>query len=145
VVPTANAGTDSNKLEAISAVSATDVWGVGFIGSKSSGQTLTEQYTGSCVSPTPTVTVTPSGTSTATATPTRTHTPCPTCHTPTSTPTSCPMNFSDVHPTDYFYTAVRYLYCAGVISGYVDGTFHPFTNTTRGQLCKIVVLAEGWA
>ncbi len=54
------------------------------------------------------------------------------------------MTFSDVNPTDYFYEAVRYLYCAGVISGYADGTFRPYNNTTRAQLSKIVVLAEGW-
>ena len=54
------------------------------------------------------------------------------------------MTFTDVHPTDYFYEAVRYLYCAGVISGYRDGTFRPYNNTTRGQLSKIIVLAEGW-
>src|SRR5205085_2282470 len=71
---------------------------------------------------------------------------------PSSTPTSiasatatpCEMNFSDVSPSDYFYEAVRYLYCAGVVSGYGDGTFRPYNNTTRGQLSKIVVLAEGW-
>ena len=39
---------------------------------------------------------------------------------------------------------MRYLYCAGVISGYSDGTFRPYNNVTRAQLCKIVVLAEGW-
>jgi len=39
---------------------------------------------------------------------------------------------------------VRYLYCRGVISGYADNTFRPYNNTTRGQLTKIVVLAEGW-
>src|SRR5207247_10332213 len=58
----------------------------------------------------------------------------------TSTATPCPINFSDVHATDYFYVPVRYLYCAGVISGYADGTFRPSNNTTRGQLTKIVVL-----
>ena len=31
-----------------------------------------------------------------------------------------------------------------VISGYIDGTFRPGSDVTRGQLCKIVVLAEGW-
>jgi hypothetical protein len=45
--------------------------------------------------------------------------------------------------TDYFYVPVRYLYCAGVISGYSDNTFRPYANTTRGQLTKIVVLAFG--
>jgi len=47
-------------------------------------------------------------------------------------------------PTNYFYNAVQYLYCNGVISGYDDGTFRPYNDTTRAQLCKIVVLAEGW-
>ena len=56
------------------------------------------------------------------------------------------MTFVDVHPSDYFYEAVRYLYCyRGGISGYGDGTFRPGNATTRGQLCKIVVLAEGWS
>lgn len=56
----------------------------------------------------------------------------------------CPVTFSDVHSTDYFYEAVRYLSCRGAISGYSDGTFRPFNNTTRGQLSKIMVNAEGW-
>jgi hypothetical protein len=40
---------------------------------------------------------------------------------------------------------VRYLYCAGAISGYSDGTFRPYNSTTRGQVSKILVLSEGWA
>ncbi len=56
----------------------------------------------------------------------------------------CALPFSDVIPSDYFYTAVQYLYCAGAISGYSDNTFRPYNNTTRGQLSKIIVLAEGW-
>jgi hypothetical protein len=64
--------------------------------------------------------------------------------TPTHTVTPCPMNFSDVNPPDYFYEAVRYLFCDGVISGYSDGTFRPYNNATRGQLCKIIVLARHW-
>jgi hypothetical protein len=78
-------------------------------------------------------------------TPTATFTPTPR---PTSTPSptpSCSINFSDVHSTDYFYQSVSYLYCHGAISGYADGTFRPYNNTTRGQLSKIVVLAEGWS
>ncbi len=54
------------------------------------------------------------------------------------------MPFTDVSPQDYFYAGVRYLYCAGVISGYDDNTFRPYNNATRGQLTKIVVLAERW-
>jgi hypothetical protein len=82
----------------------------------------------------PTNTPTPLITNTATQT-----------HTPTITPTvtPCPMNFSDVNPSDFFYVPVRYLYCAGVISGYADGTFRPFANATRGQMTKIIVLAFG--
>lgn len=52
--------------------------------------------------------------------------------------------FSDVYPDDYFRDAVNFLYCRGAISGYADNTFRPSNNTTRGQLCKIVVLAEDW-
>jgi hypothetical protein len=51
------------------------------------------------------------------------------------------MSFSDVRPSDYFYDAVRWLYCHGAISGYADGTFKPYNNVTRGQLSKIQVLA----
>jgi len=50
-----------------------------------------------------------------------------------------------VHTTDYFYEAVTYLACHGAISGYSDGSFRPYNNTTRGQLSKIVVLAVGWS
>lgn len=59
----------------------------------------------------------------------------------------CSRSFTDVQPTDYFYDAVTYLTCTtpGVISGYDDGTFRPFNNTTRGQIAKIVVLAESWS
>jgi hypothetical protein len=57
----------------------------------------------------------------------------------------CPVTFTDVHVTDYFYEAVRYLSCHGAVSGYADNTFRPFNNTTRGQLSKIVVLSEGWS
>jgi FG-GAP-like repeat/S-layer homology domain len=85
----------------------------------------------------------------ATATPTPA-TPSPTPPAPTTTATStstatpCFISFSDVHPGEYFYEPVRYLYCHGAISGYGDNTFHPYNLATRGQLAKIVVLAEGF-
>jgi hypothetical protein len=63
---------------------------------------------------------------------------------PGPSPTPCSLAFSDVHPTDYFYAPAQYLYCHGIVSGYADGTFRPYNNTTRGQLSKIIVLAEGW-
>jgi len=61
--------------------------------------------------------------------------------TPVATATPCAMNFSDVQPSDWFYEFVRCLYCKGAISGYDDGTFRPYNNTTRGQMTKIVILA----
>src|SRR5207248_2708659 len=95
---------------------------------------------------TPQATLTRVVTATATASPTPATSPQATqTRVVTATPTSCAMTFGDVQPSDYFYEAVRYLYCAGVVSGYADNTFRPYNTTTRGQLCKIVVLAEGWA
>jgi hypothetical protein len=47
--------------------------------------------------------------------------------------------------TDFFYDGVQWLYCHNAISGYGDNTFRPFSNTTRGQMTKIVVLAYGLA
>jgi outer membrane protein assembly factor BamB len=84
----------------------------------------------------PTSTWTPIAGATATRTPTTA---------PSATPVCGPPPFTDVLPTDYFYEPVRYLYCAGAISGYSDNTFRPYNDTTRGQLSKIVVLAQGWA
>jgi hypothetical protein len=51
--------------------------------------------------------------------------------------------FGDVGPSDYFYDAVKYLYCHGAVSGYDDGTFKPEAFVTRAQITKIVVLALG--
>ncbi|MDQ2805461.1 MAG: alpha-amylase family glycosyl hydrolase [Chloroflexota bacterium] len=96
--------------------------------------------------------VPPSSTTTATTTGTPFPPPPPATHTPSSTPpagitatataTVCPIRFSDVIDTaQYYYTPVYYLACHGVISGYNDGTFKPYNNTTRGQMAKIVALA----
>jgi hypothetical protein len=73
---------------------------------------------------------------TATATRTSTVTP---------TPTACAMNFSDVPINHPFYDYILCLYCRGAISGYSDGTFRPYNNTTRGQLAKIVVIGYNMA
>jgi hypothetical protein len=59
---------------------------------------------------------------------------------PSSTPTLCPVNFTDVLITDWFYDYVHCLFCRGAISGYADHTFRPNNETTRGQLAKIAVL-----
>jgi hypothetical protein len=99
-------------------------------------------------SPTPMLTPLPTFTPVpgSTQTPTRTATTIPPVPTSTrqATPTPCAISFSDVPADAYFYEPVRYLYCRGVVSGYADGTFRPWNNTTRSQVVKIVVLAQGW-
>jgi hypothetical protein len=59
-------------------------------------------------------------------------------------PAAAAPAFVDVQPGDYFYAAVSYLAEHGIVSGYADGTFRPSATATRGQVAKIVVLAEGW-
>ncbi|HMA36362.1 MAG TPA: S-layer homology domain-containing protein, partial [Chloroflexia bacterium] len=82
----------------------------------------------------------PTATATARA---ATSTPPAATNTPGASPTPCAISFSDVHPSDYFAAPVRDLACRGAISGYADGTFRPYTNTTRAQMVKIVVLGFG--
>src|SRR5205823_5504253 len=118
VVPSPNPGVFRDQLLAVAVGTTDNVWAVGWYETETLGnprQTLMERYATVCISPTP-----------------------------APTPTACAITFTDVLPGDYFYEAVRYLYCHGVIAGYGDGTFRPFNNTTRGQLAKIIVLAEGW-
>jgi hypothetical protein len=55
------------------------------------------------------------------------------------------QRFSDVPPSNPFFTYIQGLACRSIVSGYADGTFRPGNNTTRAQLAKIVVLAEGWS
>lgn len=163
IVPSPNPGNANNYAWDLTALSKGDVWVAGYIQDCGSTGcpwlTLTEHYSYECVTATPTRTITPTptitNTPTITHTPTDTHTPMPTATitlspTATGTPTTtetitpCPMTFTDVDASDYFYEAVHYLYCRGAISGYADNTFRPYNLTTRGQLCKIVALAEGW-
>ncbi|HMA38232.1 MAG TPA: S-layer homology domain-containing protein [Chloroflexia bacterium] len=147
VLQTASIGTGFNVFYAIGGFST--AWGAGYYNNSSGvGQTLVEHQ--DCGTPTPAATGTP-----ATGTPVPTTTPgCaagsgagPACGMATATPlpppspTPCPAGvFSDVHPADYFYTPVTYLASHGVISGYGDCTFRPYSNTTRSQQVKIVVL-----
>jgi hypothetical protein len=62
----------------------------------------------------------------------------------TSTPVPCNIEFVDVPPASWAYSFITQLACQGVVSGYGDGTFRPQYATTRGQLVKMLVLAEGW-
>jgi hypothetical protein len=92
--------------------------------------------------PTPTYTRTPTGTRTPTSTrtPTLTYTPRP----PNSpTPLPC-VNYSDVGPSHFFYVAVHWLSCRGIVGGYPDGTFRPYNPATRAQIAKMIVLGENW-
>ena len=56
--------------------------------------------------------------------------------------------FRDVPSNHPFFQFIETAYHQGIISGYGCGTdcleFRPGANVTRAQLCKIVVLAEGW-
>ena len=101
--------------------------------------------TATSVGATTTATGVPANTSTATSVPVNTSTAVATATTtitPVATDTPCTIRFSDVtDPTTYYYQGVYYLACHGVISGYSDGTYRPFNNTTRGQMTKIVTLA----
>ncbi|HMA37031.1 MAG TPA: S-layer homology domain-containing protein [Chloroflexia bacterium] len=127
-----------------------EVWAVGAqqaaVGAPE--QPLVLRYISCALPATPTTTATPPGSATPSATATRTASPPPSrTVTPTlvpPSPTACPIHFTDVQPTDYFYTPVRYLACRGVISGYNNGdgtvSFRPYNNTTRSQMVKIVVL-----
>ena len=61
--------------------------------------------------------------------------------TPTPSSTTCPVQYADVPPSQPFYPFVRTLACRGIIAGYADDTFRPFSNVTRGQVTKFVVNA----
>ncbi len=113
--------------------------------------TDTPQPTGTRT-PTPTHTATNSRTPTPTRTPTdtreptdtRTPTPTPSVPPPdTATPLPC-LDYSDVYPSQYYSRAVDWLTCRHIVSGYSDGTFHPYDGVTRGQIVKMIVLGEGW-
>ena len=51
------------------------------------------------------------------------------------------VRLTDVHPDDYYYYPVWYLYCRGAVSGYADNTFRPGNYTTRAQLSKMLYAA----
>ncbi|HUS15058.1 MAG TPA: S-layer homology domain-containing protein, partial [Chloroflexia bacterium] len=91
---------------------------------------------------TATATAPPASTATATAPP-ATHTP--TVAPPNATATPCPVQFTDVPPTDPFYPYIRCLVCRGIISGYADNTFRGGNNLTRGQAAKLVGNAAGFS
>ncbi len=52
--------------------------------------------------------------------------------------------FTDVPRTSPFYRYIETAVSHGIISGYADHTFRPDANLTRGQMCKVIVLAGGF-
>ena len=52
--------------------------------------------------------------------------------------------FNDVPAGSTFYSFVETAVEHQMISGYSDGTFRPGANVTRGQLCKIITIAQRW-
>jgi hypothetical protein len=59
------------------------------------------------------------------------------------------MNFVDVHPGDWFYDYIKWMYCNSIITGYHtsppcgqagEACFKPNFPATRAQVAKIVVL-----
>jgi len=50
-------------------------------------------------------------------------------------------SFSDVPPGSAFYEYVETARAHAIISGYGDGTFHPYENALRGQLSKMLYVA----
>lgn len=59
-------------------------------------------------------------------------------------PGACSAVFSDLTPDHWAYQYVNYMVCAGIVSGYPDGTFRPNNSLTRGQLAKIVANTAGY-
>jgi hypothetical protein len=53
--------------------------------------------------------------------------------------------FTDVGSDMWAYSYIETAAAHGVISGYSDGTFHPYSNITRAQVAKMIVTARDWA
>ena len=68
----------------------------------------------------------------------------PASATPTPRATPCGITFTDVSTGFWAGEYISSLACRGVVSGYSDGSFRPQNPTTRGQIVKMVVSAQGW-
>jgi hypothetical protein len=79
------------------------------------------------------------------ATPSTADTPTPVAtSTAAATAIACTLSFSDMDPSNPFYTQTMCLACMGMVVGYTDGTFRPYNEVTRGQLAKIVSNTAGF-
>ena len=158
IVPSPSPGTQFNILWGIGAVSASDVWAVGFYHNGSADLTLVERYNPIPCTPTPTATSTlePTSTLPASATPESTSEPSASATPePTSELPPCPgERFTDVCPGDYFYTHALALANDNIILGYDTAPpcnnglwipcFKPYNSSTRGQISKVVSLAANF-
>lgn len=48
------------------------------------------------------------------------------------------LPFEDVHPDDWFYKAVKSLYCSGLINGTSETTFEPDKSLTRAEVAMLI-------
>ncbi len=96
--------------------------------------------------PTTAPTAEPESTAASTAAPETEPTAAPEA-TPTAEPTTVPAEkifpFTDVQPSDWFYSAVKSVYEAGLISGVSDSEFAPDMTLTRGMLATILGRMDG--
>ena len=53
--------------------------------------------------------------------------------------------FTDVDRKAWYYPSVSTLTGAGIVSGYTDGTFRPYHDTTAGEAIKLVLSAGGYS
>lgn len=59
-------------------------------------------------------------------------------------PASYSKSFTDVKPTNWFYTYVMDLAEAGVVNGMTETTYSPDSEVTYGQALKLIMLAAGY-
>ena len=52
-------------------------------------------------------------------------------------------SFSDVYPSDWFFTAAEYVNEKGIMTGVGEGKFNPYGTTTRGMIVSILYRLEG--
>jgi hypothetical protein len=63
---------------------------------------------------------------------------------PTATPWPCIPIFYDMTDSHWSWPYVQYLYCRGIVSGYIDRTFRPGALTSRVQFLAMLGRAQGW-
>ena len=56
--------------------------------------------------------------------------------------TPATQTFTDVPPSDPFYSVIETAACYGIVSGYADNTFREGNDATRSQIAKIAFVAD---